>query len=195
MSTRRHDMSPLTRHDQRSIRRVGALIGLLVCSLLSDVSGLVVEAAEESGKIGYIDLARVFDEYNRTKSSEATLEQRGKQKETELDGRLTELKKLRESLELLNDDAREAKAREVEEKAESLQQFRNSTARDLRRERDKVAKTILQDIQAGIQEYGKANGFSMIFDARSLLYAEAAHDVTDEVLKLLNSRGAKPPAR
>ena len=181
-------MSPGHQVTRSPVKITAILIALLSCAA-------VAGAAEESGKIGYIDLARVFDEYNRTKSSEATLEQRGKQKETELDGRLTELKKLRESLELLNDDAREAKAREVEEKAESLQQFRNSTARDLRRERDKVAKTILQDIQVGIQEYGKANGFSMIFDARSLLYAEAAHDVTDEVLKLLNSRGAKPPAR
>ncbi|MBI4343092.1 MAG: OmpH family outer membrane protein [Candidatus Omnitrophica bacterium] len=173
------------------VTRSSASIAVLLTLLLS--GGMIARAAGEE-KIGYVDLGRVFDEYNRTKHSEATLEQRGKQKEAELEGRLTELKKLRESLELMNDEAREVKAREVEEKAESLQQFRNSAARDLRRERDKVAKAILQDIQTGIQEYGKANGFSMIFDARSLLYAEEAHDVTDEILKLLNGR-AKPTAR
>ena len=150
-------------------------------------------AEEAASKIGYVDLGRVFDEYNRTKSSEAALDQHGKQREAELEGRLSELKKMREGLELLNDDAREAKTREVEERAESLQQFRNSAARDLRRERDKIAKVILDDISSAIQDYGKANGFSMIFDARSLLYGEQAHDITDEVLKLLNSR-AKPGA-
>ena len=158
------------------------------------VGGGAVRAAEGAAKIGYVDLGRVFDDYNKTKASEGSLEQRGKQKEQELEGRLSELKKMRESLELLNDEARDAKAREVEEKAESLQQFRNSTARDLRRERDRVAKTILSDIQTTIQDYGKANGFSMIFDARSLLYAEEASDITDEILKLLNSKAAAKPA-
>ena len=172
-------------------RRMGTSWIIVAVLLTLGVGGRVW--AEDAGKIGYVDLATLFDEYNVTKSSEASLDQHGKQREAELEGRLNELKKLREGLELLNDDAREAKTREVEEKAESLQQFRNSAARDLRRERDKVAKTILQDIQTSIQEYGKANGFSMIFDARSLLYGEQAHDITDEVLKLLNSRG-KPGA-
>lgn len=171
-------------------RMAVACVAAVSC-LLSDVSCLVAQAEEL--KVGYIDLSTVFDEYDRTKSSEATLDRQGRQKEAEFEGRMNELKKLRENLELLNDEAKETKTREAEEKAESLQQFRNSTARDLRRDRDKVAKEILTDIRTAIQDYGKANGFSLILDARSLLYAQQAHDVTDEVLKLLNSR-AKPPA-
>ena len=170
------------------------IIGLLCAGLWSLVSGLAVQAEELN--VGYIDLSRVFDEYNRTKNSEAVLEKQGKQKEVEFEGKMNELKKLRESLELLNDDARELKTREVEEKAESLQQFRNSTARDLRRDRDKIAKEILNDIRVGIEGYGKTHGFSLILDSRSLLYGQEVHDVTDDVLKLLNSRGtAKPPTR
>lgn len=176
-------------------RRMQVRWGVTGAAALLLLGGAMTASAVEGSKIGYVDLALVFDSYNRTKNSEASLEQRGMQKEKELEGRLTELKKLRENLELLNEDARETKAREVEEKAESLQQFRNSAARDLRRERDKVAKGILEDIQGAIQEYGKANGFSLVFDARSLLYAEQAHDVTDEIIKLLNSKAAaKPPA-
>ena len=143
-------------------------------------------------KIGYVDVAKVFDGYERTKASDAVLEGKGKQKEAELEGRMNELKKLRQNLELLNDQAREAKAKEVEEKADELQRFRNNTARDLRRERDKAAKEILGDIQKSIEEFGKTSGFSLIVDQRSLLYAQPTYDVTDQVLKLLNSRYAKP---
>ena len=145
-------------------------------------------------KIGYVNLARVFDNYVKTKAFDANLEKKGKQKEAELEGRMNELKQLRQNLELLNDEAREAKTKEIEEKAEALQLFRNNTARDLRRERDKIAKELLGEIQQGLQEFAKANGFTVILDSQSLLYGQDALDVTDEILKLLNSH-AQAPAR
>ena len=149
-------------------------------------------AGAEELKIGYVDLSKIFDGFERTKASDATLEGKGKQKEAELEGRMNELKKLRQSLELLNDQAREAKTKEIEEKADELQRFRTNTARDLRRERDNIAKQILAEIQRGVEEYAKANGFSLILDERSLLYGQQTYDVTDEILKMLNSRLTKP---
>jgi outer membrane protein len=155
---------------------------------------LVCPAAwAEELKIAYVDMGKLFDNYERTKTSEAVLEKKGKQKEAELEGRVNELKKLRESLELLNDKAREAKAREIEAKADELKRFRTNTARDLRQERDEMAQRILQEIQAVVTDYGKTNGFSMILDERTMLYGRPTYDATDEVLALLNSRyKAKP---
>jgi outer membrane protein len=167
-----------------------ALFGALFPCPMSHAPCPTAWAAE--WKVGYVNVAKVFDGYERTKASDATLGKKGKQKEAELEERMNELKKLRQNLELLNDEARETKTREIEEKAEELQQFRTSTARDLSRERDKIAKEILQEIQGGLEEYAKANHFSLILDSRSLLYGQSAHDVTDEVLKLLNSRKREP---
>ena len=147
----------------------------------------------EEFKVAYVNVGKLFDHYERTKASEAILEKKGKQKEAELEGRVNELKKLRESLELLNDKAREAKAREIEAKADELKRFRTNSARDLRQERDGVAQQILQEIQAVVTDYGKANGFSIILDERTMLYGQPAYDATDEVLALLNRRyKAKP---
>ena len=162
------------------------------CLLLAAFSVLIFSprAHAEGMKIGYVNVGEVFDGYERTKSVDATLEKRGKQKEAELEGRVGELKKLRENLELLNDQAREAKAKEIEEKTDQLQQFRNATARDLRRERDTVAKEILKEIQQVINDYAKANGFSVILDSRSLLFGQPGYDVTDDILKRLNTRPA-----
>ena len=177
--------------NQKSEVRGQKIIGPLfsVFCLLTSVVCPLVEAAEL--KVGYVEMAKVFDGYERTKVSDATLERQGKQKETELEGRMNELKKLRESLELLNDQAKESKSKEIEEKADELQRFRTNTARNLRRERDKIAKGILAEIQKGIEDYGKANGFSLILDERTVLYGQPVYDVTDEVLKLLNGRVTK----
>ena len=179
---------PMLKH--RTIRVVIVLftchVSLVTCHFVSAEEAKPPAAA--SLKIGYVNLAKVFDGYERTKASDAVLEKQGKEKEAELQGRMGELKKLRQSLELLNDDAREAKSRDIEQKADELQRFRNATARDLRRERDKIAKDILGEIQKTVEDYAKANGFSLILDERSLLYGQATYDVTDEILKALNSR-------
>lgn len=163
----------------------------LITGLLSPVPCPVAHAQEM--KIGYVTVAKVFDGYERTKASEAALEQQGKLKEGELESRMAELKKLRQSLELLGDEAREVKSRAIEEKSEELQRFRNATARDLGRERDKAARDILKAIQDGVEGYAKANGFTLILDSRSLLYGVPAQDVTDEVLKLLNGQASAKP--
>lgn len=161
----------------------------MVCSWMAALALMAGPVAAAEGKIGYINLARLFDEYDRTKAMDAQLEKKGAQKDAELQGRVGELKKLRESLELLNDQAREAKAREIEQKTDDLQRFRTNTARDLRRERDKIAQQLLKDIEAKVQQFAQANGFAVILDSRSLLFGQQAMDVTDEVLAGLNSKG------
>ena len=144
-------------------------------------------------KVAYVNVGKLFDGYERTKASEAVLEKKGKQKEAEFEGRVNDLKKLRESLELLNDKARETKAREIEAKADELKRFRANSAQDLRGERDEIAQQILKEIQGVVTDYGKTNGFSLILDERTMLYGQPAYDATDAVLTLLNSRyKAKP---
>jgi len=145
-------------------------------------------ATADEWKVGYVDLAKAFDGYERTKASDTELEKKGKQKEAELEGRVNELKKLREHLELLNDASREAKLREIEAKTDELKRFRANAARELRRERDEVARSILQEVHQIVADYAKANGFSMILDERQILYGQPGDDVTDAVLKQLNSR-------
>ncbi len=145
-------------------------------------------------KIGYVNIGKLFDGYERTKQNDAALEKQGKAKEAELEGRVNDLKKMRQNLELLNDSARDAKAREIEERSDELQRFRKNAARELQRARDKIAQEILLDIQHAIDDFAKANGFSFIMDQRGLVFSQPAYDVTAPVLALLNSRSAAPSA-
>lgn len=149
-------------------------------------------AGAEELKIGYVNMAKVFDGYAKTQTSDASLEKRGKQKEAELKGRMDELQKMRQNLELLSAEAREAKAREIEQRADELQRFRTHTAQDLRRERDAIAKGLLEEIQRGVQAFANANGFSLILDGQAIVYGQDAYDVTDEVLAALNGRKGSP---
>lgn len=176
------------------MRRDGCLLAaLLVTGGWWLVAGGLAEAAEP--KMAYINLPKVFENYDKTKASEAALEKRGKEKEAEFESRMNELKKIRQGLELLNDQAREAKNREIEQKSDELQRFRTNIARDLRGERDKIAKEILKEIQDGVEEYAKAGGYSFVFDSGGLLYGQPGYDITDDVIKKLNGKTAAGPPR
>ena len=167
----------------------GWSVGMLfLIGLLSPVPCLLSEAAEL--KMGYVNIAKVFDSYQRTKDSGQVLEQKGKQKQAELEGRFGELKKLRENLELLNDQARDAKSKELEEKSDEFQRLKTKSEREIVHDRNQIAKEIMGEIEQVIKEYAKAKGFSLILDQRSLVYGQEAYDVTGEVLQFLNDRYA-----
>ena len=179
--------------------RIGHL-PLSVCCLFLSASCLlppafcsVVQAAEL--KIGYVNLLKIFDGYQHKQESEQVLEQKGKQKQAELEGRFNELKKMRQSLELLNDQAKDAKAREIEEKADEFKRLKERTERDLVRERNELAKQVLEEIDGAVADYAKANGYSLMLDQRSLLYGEELYDVTDDILKALNARYTNKAAK
>ena len=178
---------------QGSSRGTRAFFVAWCICLLSSVFCPLIQADEF--KIGYVNLLKVFDGYQRTADSKAVLEQKGKQKQAELEGRFNELKKLRENLELLNDQAKDAKAREVEERSDEFKRLKTRSERELLREQNQLAKQILDEIDAAVADYAKGNGFSVILDDLSLVYGQSASDVTEAVLKVLTQRYAGKAAK
>ena len=171
---------------------------VMVSVVVSVVAGALGSPRAHAGeiKIGYVNVEQVFHDYNRTKAVKADLEKRAKQKDGEYDARVAELKKLKGDMELLNDQAREAKQREYDQKTDDLQRFKANATRELSREQQKVTGTILSEIEQRINEYAKANGFALVLNSRALIYAQDVYDISDEVLKALNTpRTAKGEAR
>lgn len=164
-----------------------AALGTLVVALAAPAAPA---AAADAVRIGYVNLAKVFDDYQRTKESEQALEARGKQRQQQLEGQLGKLKDLRSELDVLSDQAREAKTREIEEQSDEFKRLRTRSERELLTQRNQVAKQILDEITAVVTEYAQANGFSLVLDQRSLLYGQDTYNLTDEILKILNDRYA-----
>jgi len=177
------------RRDRKGARWARLLMAVLVVSVFcaGSIASYPV-SADEGFKVGYVNISKLFDDYERTKRSESVLERKGKQKETELEKRLADLRKLRDGLELLSEEARQARRREIDAKADELRRIGAYTQQDLVRERDEIAKGILDQIQKEVENYAQKQGFSLILDQRLLLYGQKVYDVTDEVLKALNAK-------
>jgi outer membrane protein len=144
--------------------------------------------AQESQKIGFISLSKVFDSYEKTKNVDKELEKKGEKKNKERDDLVKKVNKLRDEIQLLSQDARAAKEAELSDLMREIQDFDRDARIELRRERDDKVKEIFKEMNDVITEYGKKNGFDIIFDDRVLLYANDKIDITEDIAKLLNKR-------
>ena len=162
---------------------------VLAFSFLMFVGATAAYAAGE--KIGYVDLARIFDEYQKTKTFDKTLEGKGAAKQGERDKMVNEIKKLRDEAELLGAKAKEEKQVAIDEKIKTLQDFDRNTRDALRKERDGMVRDILKEIETVIQDFGKAQGYTFIFNDRVLVFKSEGSDLTNQITKTLNDSYAK----
>ena len=158
------------------------------------LTGLVVSAkaeAVEGGKIGYVDLAKIFDDYQKTKEFDKSLESKGSKKQGERDKMVAEVKKLRDEAELLSAKAKEDKQAQIDEKIKVLQDFDRPTRDGLKKERDAMVRDILKEIEIVIQDFGKKQGYSYIFNDRVLVFKSEGGDLTAQISKALNDSYSK----
>ncbi len=154
------------------------LIGMFLFSGLS--------FAQSDTKIGYVDLSKAFDEYQKTKDFDKELEKTGDLKQGQREKLVKEIRNMRDELELMNENARKKKEGDIEAKIRMLQEFDQDAKAELTKERDDMVRDILKEMNGVIQEYGKSHGYSIIVNDRVLLYGSDAMDLTDEIIKILN---------
>jgi outer membrane protein len=139
-------------------------------------------------KIGYLDVAKVFDEYKKTKEQDATLEAQAKLKQGERDKLVSEITRFRDELELLSEKGKQDKQSVIDEKVKKLQEYDTVTRNDLRKKRDDMVADILKEIDAVVQDYGKKQGYDIILNDKVIVYKKDNLDVTADILKTLNSQ-------
>lgn len=137
-------------------------------------------------KIGYVDLARVVDEYKKTKDSEKILDEKGKAKLDERKKLIDELRKLTDEQALLSEKAKADKQKVIDDKKRNLLEFDRKAQEDFMKERNDKFGEILKDVEKVISDYSKQEGYDFVLNGRMLLYGVEQLDLTNEVLKRLN---------
>jgi len=159
--------------------------------VVSGIMLMAVSSVQAEEKIGYVDLARVFDEYQKTKEFDKSLEGKGVLKQAERDKMVGNVKKLRDEAELLSEKTKEEKQAVIDEKIKALQEFDRTTRDVLRKERDGMVRDILKEIEVVIQDFGKSQGYGYIFNDRVLVFKNEQNDLTAQVVKGLNDNYVK----
>jgi len=148
-------------------------------------------------KIGYLDMQRALNTSEAGKAAKDQLQEKLKKYQEQINSKQADLTKLKNDLEkqgmTLNEAARAAKEKDYQQKLKDFQRFTKDAEEDLQARDAEFTKKILEVLEKIVQDYGKKNGFAMIFDARAagMLYADKSTDLTEDILKALNAEKAK----
>jgi len=142
-------------------------------------------------KIGYVDIFKIFNDYEKTKEYDEKLEAKKNAAEKELEKKKEIIEKLQGKLDLLKEGE---KVKEEERLSKEIKEYRDlerEALTDIKKERDEKMKDIVEDIDKIIKDYAKKNGFDIIINSSAVLYGVKAMDVTDEILKISNKKYKK----
>lgn len=150
------------------------------------LGGFLWQESARAEKTAFVDLALLFDGYDKTKDFDTNLQDVQDKKQKDIDKKVEEIKGLQDKLPLLADKEKENKQDEIDKKTKDLQEFQRSAELDLRKERDEKLKEILKDIQDVVETVAKQKGYDFILNEKMILYGNKSLDITKDVLKIVN---------
>jgi len=137
-------------------------------------------------KVGYINVLEVFDNYKKTESYDKQLEKMQDDKQKPFKDMADELKKLQDKMEMLKDSEKESVQKQLKEKATVYQKKEKEAFAELKGERDKKMKEIIDDINAAVKKYAKEKNYDFILNETMVVYGDDAANITKTILDTLN---------
>lgn len=190
------------------------LIRFLAAFLLA---GVLSGSAWAQPRIATIDLKKVFDNYWKKKEAESQLQDRFGQMQKEDKNMLEDYKKMKEEYQNLIADANnqtfspeerdkrkkaaEDKFRQMKEMEDTIVQYERTMNTTLADQKQRMGSNILKEIRTVVSAKAKAANFTLVVDtsgesvlgAPTVLYSNNENDMTDEVIKQLNSTAPTTP--
>lgn len=139
-------------------------------------------------KMGYINMREMFYEYEKTREFNKKLEKEDEAAKEDVEKKAKEIRKLRDELDLLSDEAKEKRQPELQGAIEELEEYRKSKVESFIRKKDTMFQEIREDILAAASEYAKKNEYDIVFDNAVFVYSTEKYDITKDVLKELNKK-------
>lgn len=171
---------------------------LMVISFIGFFSMNLVSAEEESAKmrqgevrkIVYADFLTIYYSYNRTKEEDKKLKQKGDEIQKKIDAMKEEIKELEKKMDsgILSEEKKKRLAEEIEETKLRLNRKIKDYNLEIESERRETIDKLIQELRLKITEFGKERGFTLILDAKDLLFADTGLDVTKEIVDYINKK-------
>lgn len=165
------------------MKKFGAMLMVLVLALCFTLSG---NTYAKELKIGSVNMRKVFYDYKKTKAFNEKLEKEDGKLKGEVENRTKEIRKLRDEIDLLSEEARAKREPEMRQKIKDLDDFRREKVEGFLREKDEMFKEIRQDILELAKRYATKNNYDMLFDEAVFVYSSNKYDITDVILNELN---------
>ena len=159
-------------------------------------------AARAQMKIGYVDVQRAVQEVEEGKQARTRLKTELEQKRANLDQKRATLEKMKADYDkqvvTLSEEAKRKKQEELQKAFIEAQNEAGQMQEELSGKEQEAMSGISKRLLQVVAEVSDKESFTFVLDKAALLYAPAASDVTNEVVRRYNERfgsGSKAPAK
>lgn len=161
---------------------------ILLGSLLVSAS---VQAQEF--RIGFVSTDRIFKEASTAKAAQAKLEQEFSRREKELVDLNAALKSAVEKFEregpTLAEAQRASRQKQLVDQDRDFQRKRREFQEDLNARKNEELQQVLERANRVVKQVAETEKYDLIL--QEAVYVNPKHDITDKVLKVLNTAGTK----
>jgi outer membrane protein len=152
--------------------------------ILAALVALPMTAAAQ-GKVAVVNLDEALANSQAGKAALSQLKTKFEAREKSLAQQGEELKKLQEDLQkksvALSQDAMKSQVADFEGKAKKYMDERNKLQQEEQTSQQQILQPLLTRLQKVMTDFAKKGGYSVILEARSVPYFDAALDVTDAI--------------
>ncbi len=152
---------------------------------------LATNAFAADGKMGYVDLSRLFDQYHKTKEYDKVLEAKHADYQKERGVKVDKIKEAQGKLDLLTADKKAAVKDDIEKMKADLLELDRQKQADLTKERNEKIRDILLEIEKIVSGFAEKENYSLILNDRVLIYGNPAMNITEPILTILNGDTTK----
>ena len=162
-----------------------------VFAVLAVAMSLPVAAQGQELKIGYLDMDRLRQSYQGFRDAEEAFQTQVTAMQEQVQRRQQEVEMLQQQYEarktMLTAARRQQDEQNIMQKEQELMQFVQSQQRQLAQQEVELTRPLQESIFNVVQTLAKAENYTYIFDAGSLIYVDPlrARDLTGQVLEEL----------
>jgi len=171
------------------IKKEVVVKGLKIISItLICVFSLVISAQAQgtAKKIAFLNLSKLFDNYEKTKEFDTELQAKYTTYEKARDEKIEKIKEAQGKLALLKEEEKAKMTQDVEKMRTELLEFDQTQTTDMKRQRDEKIREVLLEIEKTVSDFAKKDNYDLILNDRVLIYGNQTMDITDQILKIMN---------
>ena len=155
------------------------------------LGGLLVSAQVQAQefRIGFVSTDRIFKEASTAKAAQSKLEQEFKKRESDLVELGSTLKSMADKFEreapTLSEGQRASRQKQLVEQDRDFQRKRREFQEDLNSRKNEELQQVLERANRVVKQVAESEKYDVIF--QEAVYINPKNDITDKVLKILNS--------
>jgi outer membrane protein len=174
----------------RKTGSIGFTVGVAAVLALASV-------ARAEFRVAVVDMQRALNECDAGKKAREQVKGKFEKAQDSLKKEREDLDRRKEDYDkkaiVMKEGERRNLEKDLESRALEFKRKYEDFQRDLQRTDKELTSSIVESLYKTVQDYGAEKGYTLVLESSSgaLLYADKSNDITDEIVKIFNTKPSK----